>query len=41
MKTALQGHEPEDFGPAPDVPPTAVAQKVDTPDTTPADGESH
>jgi penicillin-binding protein 1A len=41
MKTALQGHEPEDFGPAPEVPPTAVAQKVDTPDQTPGDGESH
>ena len=41
MKTALQGHEPEDFGPAPEVPPTALAQKVDTPDQTPGDGESH
>ncbi|HEV2022160.1 MAG TPA: PBP1A family penicillin-binding protein [Terriglobales bacterium] len=40
MKTALQGHEPEDFGPAPEVPPTAVAQKVDTPDQTPGDGET-
>ena len=41
MKTVLQGHEPEDFGPAPVVPPTAVAQKVDTPDQSPGDGESH
>jgi penicillin-binding protein 1A len=40
MKTALQGHEPEDFGPAPEVPPTAVAQKVDTPDQSPGDGET-
>jgi len=40
MKTALQGHEPEDFGPAPAVPPTALAQKVDTPDQTPGDGET-
>jgi penicillin-binding protein 1A len=40
MKTALHGREKEDFGPAPEVPATAVA-KVDTPDTTPGDGESH
>jgi penicillin-binding protein 1A len=40
MKTALQGHEPEDFAPAPEVPPTAVAQKVDTPDQSPGDGET-
>ncbi|MDP9263883.1 MAG: PBP1A family penicillin-binding protein [Acidobacteriota bacterium] len=40
MKTALQGHEPEDFGPAPQVPPTVVVQQVDTPDQTPGDGET-
>jgi penicillin-binding protein 1A len=40
MKVALQGHDQEDFEPPPDVPPTAVAQKVDTPDQTPGDGET-
>jgi penicillin-binding protein 1A len=41
MKTALLGHDQEDFSPPPDVPPTALAQKVDTPDQNPGDGESH
>ena len=41
MRVALQGRESEDFAaPPPDV-PSAVAQKVDTPDATPGDGETH
>lgn len=41
MKVALQGREPEDFAPPPDLPSTTLAQKLDTPDQTPGDGESH
>ncbi len=41
MKTALRGHDQEDFGPAPEIPSTTLAQKVDTPDQNPGDGESH
>jgi penicillin-binding protein 1A len=41
MKTALQGHDGEDFAPPPEVPPTALALKVDTPDQSPGDGETH
>ncbi|MDR3749292.1 MAG: PBP1A family penicillin-binding protein [Acidobacteriota bacterium] len=41
MRVALQGRESEDFAAPPPTPPNAVAQKVDTADTVPADGESH
>ncbi len=41
MRVALQGREPEDFAPAPELPSTALAQKLDTPDQTPGDGEAH
>jgi penicillin-binding protein 1A len=40
MKVALQGHDNEDFAPPPDVPPTVLAQPVDTPDQSPGDGET-
>jgi len=38
---ALQGRESEDFAAPPPSPPTAVAQKVDTPDQSAGDGETH
>jgi len=41
MRVALQGRESEDFLAAPPAPPNAVARKVDTPDETPGDGETH
>ncbi|HXE91704.1 MAG TPA: PBP1A family penicillin-binding protein [Terriglobales bacterium] len=41
MKVALEGRDGEEFIPAPPVPPTAIAQKIDTPDETPGDGEAH
>src|SRR3954470_8597261 len=42
MKVALAGHQGEDFPEAPPLPPrNAVAQKVDTPDENPGDGEAH
>jgi penicillin-binding protein 1A len=41
MRVALQGRESEDFLAAPPAPPNAVAKKVDTPDETPGDGETH
>ena len=41
MRVALQGRESEDFLAPPPVPPNAVAKKVDTPDQTPGDGETH
>ncbi|MDP9269316.1 MAG: PBP1A family penicillin-binding protein [Acidobacteriota bacterium] len=42
MKVALAGHEGEDFLNAPPSPPrNAVAQKADTPDEIPGDGEAH
>jgi penicillin-binding protein 1A len=41
MRVALQGRESEDFLAAPPAPPNAVAKKVDTPDQTPGDGETH
>jgi len=40
MKVALQGKDNEDFI-APPPNPNAVAQKVDTPDQSAGDGESH
>jgi penicillin-binding protein 1A len=41
MRVALQGRESEDFAAPPPSPPTAVAQKVDTPDQSAGDGETH
>jgi penicillin-binding protein 1A len=41
MRVALEGRDGEEFIPAPPIPPTAIAQKVDTPDETPGDGEAH
>jgi penicillin-binding protein 1A len=40
MKVALKGRDNEDFAP-PDLPYSAVAGKVDTPDFRPGDGETH
>ena len=39
MKVAIVGHPNEDFAPPPDLP--KVANKVDTPDVKPGDGETH
>jgi penicillin-binding protein 1A len=41
MKVALAGKDPGDFQLPPASPPTAAAQKVDTPDVAPAAEESH
>ncbi len=41
MKVALQGRDKEDFLPPPAPTRTAVAQKLDTPDRAPGDGEKH
>jgi penicillin-binding protein 1A len=41
MKVALAGREREDFQPMPELPPGPIAQKVDTPDTAPAEEETH
>ena len=41
MKVVLTGHDPGDFQPPPAAPPSAVAQKIDTPDTAPVTDESH
>src|SRR5437588_7467501 len=41
MKTALKGRAAQDFQPPPFVPPSTVARKLDTPDTSPADEEAH
>ena len=41
MKAALAGRDPGDFQPPPGSPPSAVAQKIDVPDTAPADEENH
>ncbi|HZU44689.1 MAG TPA: penicillin-binding transpeptidase domain-containing protein, partial [Terriglobales bacterium] len=41
MKTALAGHDPGEFQPPPAASHPAVAQRVDTPDYIPGDGESH
>jgi penicillin-binding protein 1A len=41
MRVALAGRESEDFAAPPPVAPTAVAQKVDTADHAPGDGETH
>jgi len=41
MRVALQGRESESFTAPPPSAPNAVAQKIDTPDQTPGDGETH
>lgn len=41
MKTALAGKDPGEFQPSPELPPSPVAQQVDTPDTAPAEEEAH
>jgi len=44
MKVAIQGHDQEEFPALPEStkkPATGVAQKVDTPDYRPGDGEAH
>jgi penicillin-binding protein 1A len=41
MKVALAAHEPGEFQPFPGTTPSAIAQKVDTPDSAPAGEESH
>jgi len=41
MKSALAGKDVGEFQPAPELPPNALAQKVDTPDTAPAADETH
>ena len=41
MRVAIAGHDAENFPAPPPVPPNAVARKVDTPDATPGDGETH
>jgi len=41
MKIALAGKDPGDFQPLPEMPAAPVAQKVDTPDTAPAEEETH
>ena len=41
MRVALQGRESEDFAAPPPVAPNAVARKLDTPDQSAGDGETH
>ena len=41
MKVALAGKDPGIFQPLPELPPNALAQKIDTPDTAPAEDEAH
>lgn len=41
MNVALAGKDAGEFPAAPEMPMTAVARKVDTPDVAPGDGESH
>jgi len=41
MRVALKGKDNEQFGEPPPAAPNAVAQKVDTPDQSAGDGESH
>lgn len=41
MRVALAGKDPGDFQPMPETPVAPVAQKVDTPDTAPAEEETH
>jgi penicillin-binding protein 1A len=41
MKAALAGRAPGDFQPPPVLPPSPIAQKLDTPDSAASDQESH
>jgi penicillin-binding protein 1A len=41
MRVALKGKEPGEFQLPPELPPVAVPQKVDTPDTSPGADETH
>ena len=41
MKSALAGKDPGEFQPVPEMAPSVVAQKVDTPDNAPATEETH
>jgi len=41
MKIALAGRDPGEFQSPPNSPPSTVAQKLDTPDVAPGDGETH
>jgi hypothetical protein len=41
MSAALAGKDAGEFPAAPEMPMTAVARKVDTPDVAPGDGETH
>lgn len=41
MNAALAGTDPGDFEPAPVLPPSPVALKIDTPDSAPAGDETH
>jgi penicillin-binding protein 1A len=41
MSAALAGKDPGDFQPVPGTQNTGIAQKVDTPDVAPGDGELH
>ena len=41
MKVALAGKDPGEFQPVPEIPLNPVAQKLDTPDTAPAEEETH
>ena len=41
MSTALAGKDPGQFQPPPELPPRAVPEKLDTPDSAPAGEESH
>lgn len=41
MKVALAGKDLGEFEPPPELPPSPVAQKVDVPDTAPAEDEAH
>ena len=41
MKVALEGKDPGTFQPPPELPPSPVPQKLDTPDMAPAEEETH
>ena len=41
MKTALAGKDPGEFQPVPELPGNPTAQKIDTPDSAPAEEETH
>ena len=41
MTAATAGKDPGDFQPAPEIPPASATQRLDTPDTAPAEEETH